>query len=169
MISLPFLIITFLVYACIPELHSLHGKNFLSYVFSLTLFYASSIFSEFREHEKPDLICRGVGYTIYFSGLACFFWLNIMCIEIWWTTRATHLMSKRFDTAKFLGFVAYAFGIPLLLTGFAALVDNTEYIGSLVAEDYHPAVGKQKEINDVFYCTIRRKYCGYTEPDLSIG
>lgn len=87
--SLPFLLITFCVYGFIPELRNLHGKSLMCYVFSLTILYISlSVVQLESEIFLPEgWACIFSGYTIYISVLLCFFWLNIMCYDIWSTFR----------------------------------------------------------------------------------
>jgi hypothetical protein len=78
-----------------------------------------------------------------------------MCIEIYWTTKGAFVTSKGGDTFKFLGFCAYAFGFPLLLTAFLALIDNNDFIGSLIPEDYHPGIGIYSEDATSYYCSVK--------------
>lgn len=94
--SLPFLIITFAVYGFIPELRNLHGKSLMCYVLSLTILYVSlSIVQLEGDVFMPEsLPCISIGYVVYISVLLCFFWLNVMCFDIWSTFRYANFISQ---------------------------------------------------------------------------
>lgn len=85
--SLPFLVITFCVYGFIPELRNLHGKSLMCYVFGLTVLYISlsMVQLEGKTFMSESVPCIASGYVIYISVLLCFFWLNVMCFDIWST------------------------------------------------------------------------------------
>lgn len=86
--SLPFLLLTFFVYGFIPELRNLHGKSLMCYVFGLSVLYISLSFVQLHAGKAVDpSACLVAGYMIYISVLLCFFWLNVMCYDIWSTFR----------------------------------------------------------------------------------
>lgn len=86
-LSVPFLLATFLVYACIPELHSpTLGKNLMFYVLCLGIGY--SIFAGLQLNNGAhitDIPCRFIAFTIYLAFLSSFLWLSAISFEIWWT------------------------------------------------------------------------------------
>jgi G protein-coupled receptor Mth (Methuselah protein) len=87
-VSIPFLVTTFFVYACIRELRNLHGKSLMSYIFSLTVMYAIlALFGLFDRYlvENYNRTCKVLGYTLLTSMFMCFFWLNCMCFDIFTT------------------------------------------------------------------------------------
>jgi G protein-coupled receptor Mth (Methuselah protein) len=85
LISLPFLIVTLLVYLLLPELRNLAGKCFMFNVLGLTLSYTIMQIENFMEiAEKP---CIFLGYSLYFSMMLNFFWLNVICFNVWRTLR----------------------------------------------------------------------------------
>ncbi|OXU30942.1 hypothetical protein TSAR_002780 [Trichomalopsis sarcophagae] len=86
LISVPFLIATFVVYMLIPELRNIHGQTLCAYVFSLIVAYiALSTLQIIKQDTISDLSCYVYAYIVHFSFLASFFWLNVMCFDIWWT------------------------------------------------------------------------------------
>lgn len=89
LISIPFLIITFLVYAFIPELRNLHGKCLMCYTFAMTLLYTSlsMIQTQVFGMEPSQLECIALGYFVYISIFLSFFWMNVMCYDIWTIAR----------------------------------------------------------------------------------
>lgn len=96
LISVPFLVATFIVYALIPELRNVHGKSLMCYVFGLTLAYALLAFVQLYTNNDScrnggecfnKTLCATFGYVIYFAFMVSFFWLNVMCFDIFWTFR----------------------------------------------------------------------------------
>lgn len=135
--SLPFLVITFCVYGFIPELRNLHGKSLMCYVFGLTVLYISlSVVQLEVSGMIESFTCILSGYMIYVSVLLCFFWLNVMCYDIW-STFKSGIRGRGGDRKRFLFYCLYAFGVPLLLTGVLFIVDNTTF----VPEAYRPMMG----------------------------
>ncbi|CAH2095973.1 unnamed protein product [Euphydryas editha] len=55
---------------------------------------------------------------IYFSLLAAFFWLNVMCFDIWWTFSGKRgmIVENMSMKAKFIAYSVYAFGFAIALT-----------------------------------------------------
>lgn len=139
--SLPFLLITFCVYGFIPELRNLHGKSLMCYVFSLSVLYISlSVVQLEGDTFLPEMWpCIFSGYCIYISVLLCFFWLNVMCYDIWSTFKGG-LRSRGKDFQRFLFYCLYASGVPLLLTFLVFLVDITSFI----PDRYKPLMGMKR-------------------------
>lgn len=157
--SIPFLVLTFIIYAICPELQTLHGKNFMCYVFSLLTLYTSLSMVYLRKTAEP-FECKTEGLTVYFSGLACFFWLNVLCFEIWTTIRGGrhHKRGKSKKSLHFLSFFVYAFGVPLIMTIFVGLIDNNDYIGSLIPNSLHPRIGVRIEEGRPIECFLTCEY-----------
>lgn len=88
LLSVPFLLATFLVYACLPELRNVHGKCLLCYLVGLTTGYIVLAFLQLNgsNYIKPST-CQLIGYAIYFSFLSAFFWLNVISFDLWWNFR----------------------------------------------------------------------------------
>jgi G protein-coupled receptor Mth (Methuselah protein) len=138
--SLPFLVITFCVYGFIPELRNLHGKSLMCYVFGLTILYISlSVVQLEGESFLPEsFLCVFCGYMMYVSILLCFFWLNVMCYDIWSTFRG--MRGRGSDKRRFMLYCLYAFGVPLLLTGLVYLIDLTRFI----PKEFRPQMGQNR-------------------------
>ncbi|XP_058802616.1 uncharacterized protein LOC131670748 [Phymastichus coffea] len=91
-ISCFFLLLTFTVYCCLPTLQNLHGKTLMCHVASLCVAYAILAVTEFTtnsfgiwEDGIHDVACIVMGYVLLLAFLSAFFWLNVMCFDIWWT------------------------------------------------------------------------------------
>lgn len=139
--SLPFLLITFCVYGFIPELRNLHGKSLMCYVFGLSILYISLSVVQleggaFEPERVPCIMC---GYLIYISVLLCFFWLNVMCYDIWSTFRGG-IRGRGGERKRFVFYCLYAFGVPLILTGLVYLVDAFE----IFPAEYRPLMGLKR-------------------------
>nr|CAH7736760.1 unnamed protein product [Callosobruchus chinensis] len=85
-ISMPFLLLTFLVYLIIPE-KNLHRKALMFYVICLLLAYVFLVTSNLSKTSFPDVPCHLIGYFIMFFFLGSFLWMNVMCIDMWLTFR----------------------------------------------------------------------------------
>ncbi|KAL1452093.1 hypothetical protein WDU94_006406 [Cyamophila willieti] len=125
-ISIICLLVTFLVYAIIPELRNLHGRCLMCHIISLIFAYLFLVsiqilakVPEFHDLVKEEL-CVKFGFLIQFFFLAAFFWLNVMCFDIWWT----------FSRARPFRFLlrAYWYSDPIqhrYVRMYSALIDRT--------------------------------------------
>ncbi|XP_076682631.1 G-protein coupled receptor Mth2 isoform X3 [Andrena cerasifolii] len=123
-ISIPFFVATFLVYAIIPELRNLYGKTLMCYVACLVVAYTFLAMAKMF-HLSVDL-CSTIAYIIHFSFLASFFWLNVMCFDIWWTFGGFRSLQggvKQRERKKFLIYSIYAWGCASLLTGVCIIMN----------------------------------------------
>ncbi|CRK99458.1 CLUMA_CG012609, isoform A [Clunio marinus] len=136
--SLPFLLVTFCVYGLIPELRNLHGKCLMCYVFALMILYTSlSIVQLESESFTPDTYpCKLAGYSVYISVLLCFFWLNVMCFDMWSTFRGG-MRGRGGDKKRFFVYCLYAFGTTFLFTATIFIIDHLESI----PQKFRPLMG----------------------------
>ncbi|XP_034175028.1 G-protein coupled receptor Mth2 isoform X1 [Osmia lignaria lignaria] len=124
-VSIPFFFVTFLVYAIIPELRNLYGKTLMCYVACLVVAYTFLVLVKFFYYFTIAL-CSAIAFVIHFSFLASFFWLNVMCFDIWWTFggfRSLQGSVKQRERKKFLIYSVYAWGCAFLLTGVCIVMD----------------------------------------------
>ncbi|XP_011646065.1 G-protein coupled receptor Mth2-like [Pogonomyrmex barbatus] len=126
LISVPFLLLTFIVYSILPELQNMHGHTLRGHIASLFVTYVILYFF----HEVRDLhlskICIPLAYTFNFFFLASFFWLTMTCFDIWWTFRKLRSRQqnlKHKEKKKFILYSISAWGISLFLTGLCAFMD----------------------------------------------
>ncbi|XP_050546918.1 G-protein coupled receptor Mth2-like isoform X1 [Daktulosphaira vitifoliae] len=143
-ISLPFLMVTFFIYALIRELRNLQGKSLICHIGSLTIAYASSLFIQLHTESLvryQNNICVILAYIIQFSFLASFFWLNVMCFDLWWTFSGCRPMrgrAKERDSKKFILHSIYAWGGPLIIF---FITFYMELSTSLNSTEYQPDFG----------------------------
>lgn len=108
LISVPFLIITMLVYCLIPELRDLHGKTLVCYVLCLTVAYIFLATVQLVGETLISGMCVVVAFIIQFSFLACFCWLNVLSINSWWNVLANVRLQRHSEESRknrFWGYV----------------------------------------------------------------
>ncbi|XP_076286757.1 G-protein coupled receptor Mth2 isoform X2 [Lasioglossum baleicum] len=126
-LSIPFLFLTFLVYTVIPELKNMHGRTLRGYVGSLLVSYLGfGILNVTTQDQISDTLCIVFAFVINFSFLASFFWLNVMCFDIWWTFggfRSLQGSVKQREQKKFIIYSIYAWGCASILTVVCAIME----------------------------------------------
>ncbi|XP_042230406.1 G-protein coupled receptor Mth2-like isoform X2 [Homarus americanus] len=129
MISAIFLIITVVFHLCIPELRDMQALCLLCHMSSLTVavvaLFISYVFTNYM--TLPHCIINGI--ILQFSFLVVFFWLNVICFDIWRVIRATvqcipltGILAS--DAKKFKLYCVYAWGGPLAITIVSIVLDN---------------------------------------------
>jgi hypothetical protein len=125
-ISVPFLFATFLVYAVISELRNLHGKCLMCHVSSLLTAYVFLAVIQLGGFRLSHEFCLSCAFITFFAFLANFFWLNVMCFDIWWTFCGVRFLRgsvKERERKKFLLYSVYAWGAPLIMLVVCLLMD----------------------------------------------
>ncbi|XP_044585430.1 G-protein coupled receptor Mth2-like isoform X5 [Cotesia glomerata] len=156
LLSIPFFAMTFLVYALLPQLRNIPGLNLMAYVGSTFVAYVTLAIVQIGECAIIDMtnLCITFAFVIHFSFLASFFWLNVMCFDIWWTFgknpglytnpyggfRALQGSQKKQERKKFACYSIYAWGCAGLLTGICLIMDFHPNISSSVIR---PQFGKE--------------------------
>ncbi|XP_011341055.1 G-protein coupled receptor Mth2 isoform X3 [Ooceraea biroi] len=125
--SVSFLTATYVVYWLLPELRNLHGLTLRGYVGCLAMAYGMLAVVQLTPQEQiPYVICIALAFVIHFSFLASFFWLNVMCFDIWWTFggfRSLQGSVKQRERKKFMIYSIYAWGSASILTIICAIMD----------------------------------------------
>ncbi|XP_061707897.1 probable G-protein coupled receptor Mth-like 3 isoform X2 [Cydia pomonella] len=118
--------LTFLVYVSLPELRNLHGRTLICH--SGTMLLAFSFLARVQYDKVEDHLCVLFGYMIYFGFVSAFAWLNVMCLDIWWTfgnVRTVHPLRKSgADCRRFLWYSLYAWSFAIVLTLTMFLLDK---------------------------------------------
>ncbi|CAH0715352.1 unnamed protein product, partial [Brenthis ino] len=140
LISCVFILATVTVYAWLPELRNLHGLVLMAYLASLFAAFINLGTLQILVSLNNIMLsaCITMTFIIYFSLLSAFFWLNVMCFDIWWTFSGKRGMAteKKSIRAKFYAYCKYAFGVPTILT---ALLIGLEFSG-LPRRPFLPAI-----------------------------
>ncbi|XP_076279348.1 G-protein coupled receptor Mth2 [Lasioglossum baleicum] len=137
-ISCVFLLLTLLVYIYLPSLQNLHGKTLMCHAASLLVSYlcltiipwVTPLSSTQPFDSSASIFCAVLGYTMLFSLLSAFCWLNVMCFDIWRTfgrlrgnCGGGHSQGKRF-----LLYSIYAWGLALFITLFCVVSDLLPFL-----------------------------------------
>ncbi|EFN71976.1 G-protein coupled receptor Mth2 [Camponotus floridanus] len=144
--SCAFLLMTLLVYVCLPSLQNLHGKTLMCHVSSLFLAFTCLAIipwitpASIVETKKLRAMtsCRALAYTMLFCFLSSFSWLNVMCFDIWWTfgvLRGSTITKARGHRKRFLLYCLYAWGLSLLMSILAIIADCTEILPDYLQPD----------------------------------
>ncbi|XP_072765955.1 G-protein coupled receptor Mth2 isoform X2 [Anoplolepis gracilipes] len=83
LISVPFFILTIAAYVITPRLKDVHGKALCHYCGCLAVAFLTLAITQLASAKLPHEVCVSIAFVIQFSFVACFFWLNVMCIETW--------------------------------------------------------------------------------------
>ncbi|XP_015171585.1 PREDICTED: G-protein coupled receptor Mth2-like isoform X2 [Polistes dominula] len=143
-ISLPCYLITFSIYSIIPELNNLHGCTLRSYVCSLFFSYLFLVIIQISDKDINQTACYIFAFCMYFFFLASFYWLNVMCFDIWWTFggfRALRGSMKQRDRKKFIIYSMYAWGIASFFTSICLIMD---YAPNIPESTIRPQLGESR-------------------------
>ncbi|XP_017760199.1 PREDICTED: G-protein coupled receptor Mth-like [Eufriesea mexicana] len=136
-ISCIFLLLTLIVYACLPSLQNLHGKTLMCHAASLMAGYfclaiVPSVTPAKRwvEDTYATRACSALGFTMLFFFLSAFCWLNVMCFDIWRTFGSLrgNTSRGRSHVKRFLLYCLYAWGLSLSITIVGILSDMTDIL-----------------------------------------
>ncbi|XP_067215970.1 G-protein coupled receptor Mth2-like isoform X2 [Linepithema humile] len=83
LISVPFFILTIAAYVITPRLRDVHGKALCHYCGCLAVAFTTLANAQLTSSQLSSEVCVSIAFVIQFSFVACFFWLNVMCIETW--------------------------------------------------------------------------------------
>ncbi|XP_011878015.1 PREDICTED: G-protein coupled receptor Mth2 [Vollenhovia emeryi] len=141
--SCAFLLMTLLVYVCLPSLQNLHGKTLMCHVSSLLLAFIclpviTWITPSVSFEGQGTTTCKAVAYITLFSFLSSFSWLNVMCFDIWWTfgvLRGSTITQAREHRKRFLLYCLYAWGLSFLVSGLAIVADSTDILPDYLQPD----------------------------------
>ncbi|CAK9800464.1 G-protein coupled receptor Mth2 [Anthophora plagiata] len=144
-ISCIFLLLTLIVYACLPALQNLHGKTLMCHAASLLLAYICLCMVSWLTPSKnmvedgyENLFCSVLGFTMLFAFLSAFSWLNVMCFDIWRTFGRFqgNITRSRSHNKKFLLYCLYAWGLPIFITLFGILSDQIGFLPEILRPDF---------------------------------
>ncbi|KAG7156559.1 G-protein coupled receptor Mth-like 1-like 2 [Homarus americanus] len=117
--SCVFLAITLLIYVSVPELHAkVHGKCLVAHVSALLMAYVTSV--------------------THFSFLAAFFWLNVMCFDIWWTLKSMRPVAETGELSRFRFkmYSVYSWGCPIIISLVAIIVQALPEDFNVIRPDF---------------------------------
>ncbi|KAL6268229.1 hypothetical protein P5V15_001342 [Pogonomyrmex californicus] len=142
-----FLLMTLLIYACLPSLKNLHGKMLICHV----------IIREYLGkylHRNDIRKTKTNNYFFRFHPTFCFvigiYLAEYICFDIWWTfgTLSRNTIAKTHEHRKrFLLYCSYAWSIPLLLTILVIIADFMKTLPYYLC----PLIGIESYSGMIFY------------------
>ncbi|XP_073971688.1 G-protein coupled receptor Mth2 isoform X2 [Rhodnius prolixus] len=131
--SVPFLIVVVILYLGVKELRTTHGKVLASYSACLAFAYFSLSMVQLFGDQMIYELCVSMAFAIQFSFMACFFWLNLLCLHTWRQLRKGYSLRggevNRVD-AIFLLYSLYGWGLPILIISVSVIMDLSPTIPS---------------------------------------
>ncbi|XP_022196507.2 G-protein coupled receptor Mth2-like [Nilaparvata lugens] len=124
-VNIFFLVITLIVYILLPALRNIPAKCMMNMLGALIIGYSLLASQQFKSTREPKYLCRFIAYTMYFFLLAGYFWLNVMCYDIYSAFRKMKSMPRSKSKKRYvmIGHSCYAWGCPLVMTVFTYFVD----------------------------------------------
>lgn len=118
-LSCIFLVLTIIIYIFLKQTKKLFGKILINYCVGTLCLYSLLTYAQF-DLQPNDFSCQIVGFMLVFFATVTYVWLNVMCWDIWFTFGTTKhsigTFQRRKDLKKLLGYMAYGWGTPLILT-----------------------------------------------------
>nr|XP_021200187.2 probable G-protein coupled receptor Mth-like 3 [Helicoverpa armigera] len=119
LVSCFYIMLTVVLYACLPELRNLPGLTLMTFLFCFCIFFMALSIKQILILKKliTRELCIGLTVITYFFQISSKFWLNIMCYDIWWTFSLKR--SRPWGGTqhmRYLFYSFYAFGIPFVMT-----------------------------------------------------
>ena len=72
--------------------------------------------------------CQWIGYSLYGSGMSMFYWMTVLCLDLFWTLARTSPSNhhQRTSRLRFLCYALFGCGMPIIQTMTIYLLDNFE-------------------------------------------
>ncbi|XP_076660194.1 G-protein coupled receptor Mth2 [Halictus rubicundus] len=143
LISVPFLILTIVAYSITPQLRDVYGKALCRYCGCLALAFSTLAITQLGSTHLSDQACTSIAFVIQFSFVACFFWLNAMCIEMWSLVRG-HVERETYKRMKpktlFFWYSLWCWGPSVILILVSMIMDLSPTIPATYVK---PNFGKE--------------------------
>ena len=117
-ISIICLLSTLLVYCILPEFKSMHG-NIVKCNVICTLMVNMFLLVVYNKSSMTG--CVFWGYFGYFSNMAMFSWMTIMCFDLGWKFFKARAPQGSSKSKKFFKYCGFGFGLPISFTVLAAM------------------------------------------------
>ena len=122
-VSLLFLLITFVVYVSVPELFNLHGKIIVANVFSIFM-VSLYLIIVYNVSMANSILCVMLGYAGYFFSISMFGWMTANCLDLCFTFCNSLRITEDSPSSKFRLYSAGAWGLPTFLTSLLFAADQ---------------------------------------------
>ncbi|KAF8777011.1 G-protein coupled receptor Mth2-like [Argiope bruennichi] len=131
-----------ITFCLVPSLRNLPGCNLASLSLAFWIAYSCVIIGQIP--EVLGLFCIIIGIIQQNCFLVAFFCMNVMAFDVWRTLRmATSKLTVSSENKKktlFLIYTIYSWGVPLIITITAVILDNVKGVPSWIK----PGIGEKK-------------------------
>ncbi|KAG7177985.1 G-protein coupled receptor Mth-like 1-like 1 [Homarus americanus] len=132
---------TLLCHLCVAPLRDLHGLCLAAYVAALLVADATLFLTQAFSQYLPPSACVSVAVILHVAFLSTFFWLNVICYDVWkyvgLTMQAVPLYRSPDDFRRFFAYAVYAWGSPLVIGGVAVVIHSLpQHIDWLLKPDF---------------------------------
>ncbi|CAG7831686.1 unnamed protein product [Allacma fusca] len=129
-IALVSLILTAVIDSLLIDIVNLHSWTRLSFVTSQFVFLLLFALHNSRWIRHPELnpaLCQAFGITYHYSGLVTLCWLSVLNFDLYWTFKVLKpTRSVKFDHKRFICYVCFALGVPLIVVLTAVGIQNSK-------------------------------------------
>ncbi|CAB3372759.1 Hypothetical predicted protein [Cloeon dipterum] len=140
LISAVMLFLNFVAILSTPEYKNLHGRNLACQSFTLMAGLAGLAVISLVGHSMHTILCKITGYVTYLFMISSFFWLNVMCFDIFYTFRNLKKSTgSGFDSQnrRFRVYAIYSTLFPVLMSIVVIVCDN-----ALTSGHFYPGFGE---------------------------
>ncbi|CAH1983382.1 unnamed protein product [Acanthoscelides obtectus] len=136
MISVFFMILTVVIYISLPPMMDLQGEAIVNSISGKALAYLTLVAIYIIPYLE-DVSCYIAAYFLYISFLYAFFWLNILCFQIWRQVVNPPLLNH----IKNWKMVYYIYGIggPIFCWAVLTLIQHSDFEP---LKHVHPGIGE---------------------------
>ena len=129
------------------HLQKLFGAITLQMILMFSIYYTVLICTNLFHFN--ELVCEILAYVIQFTYLSAIWWLNSMCVDIWWTFKSIRGPVLNNDTSdlkygwkhpKFKFYALWSYGMPCVVSVITICIEKLafHYEDTLL----HPGIGK---------------------------
>uniref|UniRef100_A0A4D5RHC9 Putative g protein-coupled receptor n=1 Tax=Ixodes scapularis TaxID=6945 RepID=A0A4D5RHC9_IXOSC len=139
-VSISCLVAHLAVFALVPDVRNLSGRNLASLALSLLAAYLCFLLGQLGEVGAQA--CQALGVTTYYFFLASFFWMSAMAFDVWRTLRvATRELrvSSGSQWRRFFVYCVASWFLPAVVVGLAVFFDARS---TGIPEDFRPLFGR---------------------------
>ncbi|XP_063860484.1 G-protein coupled receptor Mth2-like isoform X1 [Scylla paramamosain] len=138
LVSTVFLGITLFIYLSVPDLRGkLHGRCLISLASAFFVAFLLMSISYLTNTPMSPGICTTIAFFKHLSLLAAFFWLNVMCFDIWRTLRKTRTVTAgRQSLYRFLWYSLYAWGSALVIALVAVVLEQQPFNSGIIRPNF---------------------------------
>ncbi|XP_059486773.1 G-protein coupled receptor Mth-like [Neocloeon triangulifer] len=115
------LLLTLIAFVLTPERNSFHSKSVACQSGCLLVSFLGLAITYLTGEKSNEKICVNVAYIMHFFLMASFFWMNVMCIDIYLTFSGSMLQMHK---GSFRVFSLYAWCAPLAFSAVTIILDK---------------------------------------------